>query len=124
MIVVFGWRVFFAVTGLAGTTWLVAWLFSIRLWKSRDPSAMVQNNAKTTPSLQQSLRLLHNRRIAVVFFGYFAYDYAWFLLLRWMPVYLTVERKFSPREMALAVLLVLTGQGLPQIRSCDGGGTK
>jgi MFS family permease len=102
MIVAFGWRVFFAVTGLAGVTWLVAWLFSLRLWESKDTPAVVLTNAKTKPSLRQSLRLLHDRRMVGVFFGYFAYDYVWFLLLRWMPVYLTIERKFSPRDMAIA----------------------
>ncbi len=33
--------------------------------------------------------------------GFFAYDYAWFLLLNWLPGYLALERKFSPREMAI-----------------------
>jgi ACS family D-galactonate transporter-like MFS transporter len=101
MILVYGWRVFFLIAGLAGLIWLVAWLFSIRLWEGGNPSAD-HRSVDTQLSLRRSLPLLYNRRIAGIFLGYFACDYAWFLLLRWMPVYLTVERKFRPREMALA----------------------
>lgn len=102
MIVSYGWRIFFIVAGLAGITWLVAWLFSIRLWESGNTFAAAQKSTNTKLSLRESLQLWHDRRIVGVCLGYFACDYVFFLLLRWMPVYLTVERKFGPRELALA----------------------
>jgi ACS family D-galactonate transporter-like MFS transporter len=101
MILSFGWRPFFLIAGLGGLIWLVPWLFSIRLWSNRTASP-TRMNADTRLSLRESFPLLRNRRILGIFLGFFAYDYAWFLLLRWMPVYLTVERKFGHREMALA----------------------
>jgi len=79
----------------------VAWLFSIRWWEGGGTSA-AHGSAHIELSLRRSLPLLCNRRIAGIFLGYFANDYAWYLLLRWMPVYLSVERKFGAREMALA----------------------
>jgi ACS family D-galactonate transporter-like MFS transporter len=103
LILAYGWRAFFVIAGLGGTIWLVAWLFSIRLWEPGEATAaQTPTTMHTKLSLRQSLQLLRDRRIAGVFLGYFAYDYVWFLLLRWMPVYLTVERKFGPREVALA----------------------
>jgi MFS transporter, ACS family, D-galactonate transporter len=38
--------------------------------------------------------------MAGVFFGFFAYDYVWYLFLTWMPSYLMLDRNFGPREMA------------------------
>ena len=101
MIAALGWRLFFLFTGLSGLVWLVAWLFSIRLWK-HEPGGEAPGNVNSKFSLRESLPLLRNRRIVGIFLGFFAYDYAWFLLLRWMPVYLTVERHFDLRSMALA----------------------
>jgi MFS family permease len=36
-----------------------------------------------------------------IFIGFFAYDYAWFVFLNWLPSYLALERGFSPGELAL-----------------------
>jgi nitrate/nitrite transporter NarK len=36
-----------------------------------------------------------------IFLGFFAYDYAWFVFITWLPRYLTKERGFTDNEMAL-----------------------
>lgn len=97
VIVVHGWRFFFLLTGLAGLLWLVPWLFSIRWWEPASNLPSVENR----PSLRRSLPLLRDRRIAGIFFGFFAYDYVWFLFINWMPGYLMLERKFGAREMSI-----------------------
>jgi ACS family glucarate transporter-like MFS transporter len=102
LIVLYGWRVFFVIAGVAGLAWLGPWLFSMRLWEAGERTATDPTTGGTRLSLRESVELLRDRRIAGVFLGYFAYDYVWFLLLRWMPVYLAVERKFTPRQVALA----------------------
>jgi ACS family D-galactonate transporter-like MFS transporter len=103
IILAWNWRGFFVITGLAGIVWLAAWLFSIRLWEPACGSSRAQEErTRTERSFRQSLGLFRDRRIAGVALGYFADDYVFFLLLSWMPVYLTIERKFGPREMALA----------------------
>jgi MFS transporter, ACS family, D-galactonate transporter len=95
-----GWHAFFLIAGLAGFIWLAPWLLWCRIWdEGAGPGTRKREGAL---SLRQSVTLLRDRRIAGIFLGFFAYDYVWFLLLRWTPVYLSVERNFSPREIALA----------------------
>jgi ACS family glucarate transporter-like MFS transporter len=101
LIVAFGWRFFFVIAGLAGLIWLAAWLFTFRSWRI-GPTPHDGPNTETRLSLAESLPLLRNRQVLGIFLGFFAYDYAWFLLLRWLPVYLSMERHFDRHEMALA----------------------
>ena len=99
----FGWRYFFMAAGVAGVVWLIPWLFLTKRWEPQPPSV------ETRQSSAGSIKLLANRNMAGIFFGFFAYDYAWFLFITWMPGYLMLERKFGPREMAIysAVPLVI-----------------
>ncbi len=99
----FGWRYFFLAAGVAGLVWLIPWLLLTPKWEPELPSV------ETRQGSAGSLRLLANRNMAGIFFGFFAYDYAWFLFITWMPGYLMLERKFGPREMAIysAVPLVI-----------------
>ncbi len=99
----FGWRYFFIAAGVAGLLWLIPWLLLTPKWEPEPPSV------ETRKGSSGSLRLLANRNMAGIFFGFFAYDYAWFLFITWMPGYLMLERKFGPREMAIysAVPLVI-----------------
>jgi ACS family glucarate transporter-like MFS transporter len=112
-IAAYGWQPFFLTTGVAGLLWLVPWLLTIRHWN--QPAT----TTTAPPSFKQWIALLGDRRIAGIFLGFFAYDYAWFLIMNWMPGYLMLERKFSPREMSLstsapylAVSLVVIGAGM------------
>ena len=102
-IAAFGWRTFFFAAGAAGLVWLIPWLFLTPKWEPETPSVATR---KTSSG---SVRLLANRNMAGIFFGFFAYDYAWFLFTNWMPGYLMLERHFGPREMAIysAVPLVI-----------------
>jgi ACS family glucarate transporter-like MFS transporter len=36
-----------------------------------------------------------------IFIGFFAYDYAWYVFITWLPGYLLMERQFTPREMGI-----------------------
>jgi nitrate/nitrite transporter NarK len=53
-----------------------------------------------------------------IFLGFFAYDYAWYVFVTWLPGYLLLERQFTPREMgvysatpfvAMSVIIILSG---------------
>ena len=53
-----------------------------------------------------------------IFLGFFAYDYAWYVFLTWLPSYLKDERKFTTSEMgiysatplvAMSVIIILAG---------------
>ena len=53
-----------------------------------------------------------------IFLGFFAYDYAWYVFLTWLPSYLKDERKFTTSEMgiysatplvAMSIIIILAG---------------
>jgi MFS family permease len=64
------------------------------------------------------LLLLRHRSVFGIFLGFFAYDYAWYVFLTWLPTYLKDERKFTTSEMgiysatplvAMSVIIVMAG---------------
>ncbi len=105
-------RLFFLVVGLLPLVWLLPWGTFLRRWE-------------TPPSIQQqpisfwkSLTWLRHRSVLGIFLGFFAYDYAWFVYITWLPGYLALERKFSPMEMgvytavpyvAMSVIILISG---------------
>ena len=49
----------------------------------------------------KTLTLLRHRSVFGIFLGFFAYDYVWFVFITWLPGYLSLERNFSARELAV-----------------------
>jgi len=102
MLARYGWKTFFVITGILPMIWLLPWSMFLKKWdKSTKPSAVVSKPFVATPGFFESLGLLRQRSVLGIFLGFFAYDYAWFVYLNWLPGYLVLERGFSPREMAL-----------------------
>jgi MFS family permease len=73
---------------------------------------------KQSISLLESLTWLRHRSVLGIFLGFFAYDYAWFVYINWLPGYLALERKFTPQEMgvysavpylAMSVIILTSG---------------
>jgi ACS family D-galactonate transporter-like MFS transporter len=121
MLAAYGWRAFFVVCGAVPLLWLIPWN---RFWKNVEespatpPSHTASPEAKPT-SFATSLGLLKERTVLGIFLGFFAYDYAWFVYVSWLPGYLVMERHFSVREMAIyssapyvAMLVVIFVAGL------------
>jgi ACS family D-galactonate transporter-like MFS transporter len=96
-----GWRAFFWISGFLGVIWLAPWTLSMRMWDCYGETSSIGRRVFTPVELRKSVQLLRNRRMIGVFLGYFAYDYVWYLFLTWMPGYLTLDRKFGAREMAI-----------------------
>ncbi len=90
-------RLFFLVTGLIPLVWLLPWSMFLRKWEA-PPTATAQ---KHSISLLESLKWLRHRSVLGIFLGFFAYDYAWFVYINWLPGYLALERKFTPQEMGI-----------------------
>lgn len=82
-----GWRAFFVVLGVASLAWLVPWF----RWRPRDNRT---SQAKSY-SLAGILELLRQRPAWATCAGMFAANYLLYLLLTWLPFYLTRERHFS-----------------------------
>lgn len=104
LITVSGFRYFFLIIGLAPLVWLHPWWLFLRRW---DRAAVVPTatrgaaSASQQLSFHQSLGLFRYRSVIGIFLGFFAYDYAWYVYVTWLPSYLVMERGFSTREMAV-----------------------
>jgi ACS family glucarate transporter-like MFS transporter len=131
----YGLKSFFLLTGIAPLLWLFPWYRFLGRWEEppRDAASAVPLPSQKSVSLAQSLALLKQRSVLGIFLGFFAYDYAWFVYLTWLPSYLVMERGFSPREMgiysaipyvAMSGIILLSGlasdwlirRGQPEIR--------
>lgn len=119
----YGWKLFFLVTGLVPLLWLLPWFAFSKRWERLSPTETVTAEPevavkKKSASFGESLALLKNRSVFGIFLGFFAYDYAWFVYITWLPGYLVIERKFSPAEMgfyssvpflAMSIIIIISG---------------
>ena len=85
-------------------------------WETRATEP--QNVQTKGTSFLESLLLLRYRSVFGIFLGFFAYDYAWYVFLTWLPSYLKDERKFTTSEMgiysatplvAMSIIIILAG---------------
>ena len=100
----YGLKPFFLVTGILPLLWLFPWYKFLGKWErelSPGQRDAVQFPSDKRFSLVESLRLLKQRSVLGIFLGFFAYDYAWFVYLTWLPSYLILERGFSTHEMGI-----------------------
>src|SRR5262249_9182705 len=96
------WRLFFLITGLAPLLWLAPWTKLVRKLETDTGSlAGRKAPAKKSVSFWKSVALLRRRSVLGIFLGFFAYDYAWFVFITWLPSYLRKERGFTESEMGL-----------------------
>ena len=113
------WQLFFIVTGVVPLMWLFPWWKFLRKWETFSVDAVGTNTvAKNNVSFLESLKLLKHRSVLGIFLGFFAYDYAWFVFITWLPRYLKKERGFTDSEMGvysavpfllMSVIIVLSG---------------
>ncbi|MBM3784844.1 MAG: MFS transporter [Acidobacteria bacterium] len=87
-----GWRPFFIWLGLASLLWLIPWL------RALPPKQVSQSSSASNAP---ALAILGRRDAWLTFFGLFCFNYAYYFLLTWLPSYLTVERKFTMKAMAV-----------------------
>ena len=87
-----GWRPFFVVLGLASLCWTIPW---IKFMPEERHALAVENTG--APSFTEFLRL---RSAWGTCAGLFAFNYANYFLITWLPFYLVRERHFSMDSMA------------------------
>lgn len=95
----YSWKLFFVIIGLLPLIWLLPWWMFLNRWEPTVPSGTKDNSNQI--SFWSSLALLKRRSVFGIFLGFFAYDYAWFVFITWLPRYLTKERGFTDSEMAI-----------------------
>ncbi len=99
-----GFRYFFLIIGIIPLIWLIPWLRVVGLWEAdgKPPfAATTTARAQVGMSFGTGLGLFRQRSVLGIFLGFFAYDYAWYVYVNWLPAYLVMERGFSPKEMAI-----------------------
>ncbi len=118
----YDWKLFFIAISILPMLWLIPWqkFLSRREQHADAEAAGVVSKTRTRKSLSfvESFALLKNRTVFGIFLGFFAYDYAWFVYINWLPGYLAIERKFTPKEMGvysaapyllMSVIILLAG---------------
>jgi MFS transporter, ACS family, D-galactonate transporter len=115
----YDWRLFFLVIGALPLIWLLPWTWFLGKWEVKQSFAVSSEPTQQQgTSFWKSLLLLKNRNVFGIFLGFFAYDYAWFVYLSWLPGYLKLERNFTSREMgiysavpylAMSVIILISG---------------
>ena len=112
----YSWKLFFLLIGLTPLIWLLPWNRFLGKWETRATEP--QNVQTKSTSFLESLLLLRYRSVFGIFLGFFAYDYAWYVFLTWLPSYLKDERKFTTSEMgiysatplvAMSIIIILAG---------------
>lgn len=96
----YSWKLFFLLIGIAPLVWLLPWNRFLQKWEG-SPEFRQSLPPKSEMSLLQTVMLLRRRTVFGIFLGFFAYDYVWFVFITWLPGYLSLERGFSPKEMAV-----------------------
>jgi MFS transporter, ACS family, D-galactonate transporter len=116
LIALYGWQMFFIISGLAPLVWIVPWMMVLRRWEGRGTAAAPTASNRFT--FAASFGLLRHPTVLGTFLGFFAFDYVWFVFVYWLPGYLRLERHFTPAQMAfhasvpflvMSVMIVLSG---------------
>jgi MFS family permease len=116
LIALYGWQMFFVLSGLAPLVWIVPWLMVLRRWENTGVAAT--RTAASPFTFASSFGLLRHPTVLGTFLGFFAYDYVWFVFVYWLPGYLRLERHFTSAQMAfyasvpflvMSVVIVLSG---------------
>ncbi len=110
----FGWRWMFAILGLGGLAWVIAWMALANPDKgSRGAPARAVERGESGLSA-----LLKTRTSWGILLGTFAYNYFIYFSLTWLPAYLVEYRKLSLHAMSVfslfsfaGIAVVATGSG-------------
>jgi len=86
-----GWRDSFLILGFVALLWLVPWFL---LFPSKLRSDTTSGADRRT--VAQNIRdALTNRNLIGICFGFFCFDYYWYVLVTWLPDYLVTVRHLT-----------------------------
>ena len=114
----YGWHPLFFVFGALSLLWLAPWLLAERPAPAKTAAAA--EGLDLAPGFAE---LFSKREMWGAMCGHFCNNYSYFLVLSWLPLYLTKEQGFSLTTMAWlggAVYLISAITGLLGARMVDG----
>jgi len=118
LIGMYGWRMFFAISGVVPLLWIAPWNLVLRRWEMPRSTTVAAVAASNRFTFASSFGLLRHRPVLGTFLGFFVFDYVWFVFVYWLPGYLRLERHFTPAQMAfhssvpflvMSVVIILSG---------------
>jgi MFS family permease len=103
-----GWRMMFAITGLAALFWLPGWWAAV----PPDGTRATRQAEKAADDLAAPRHwswrmLLSSRTVWAMSLAIMLSSYFWYFVLTWVPSYLILSRGFSVREMGRVVSIAL-----------------
>jgi sugar phosphate permease len=117
LLVVFDWKVTFAVAGTLGIVWSAVWWFVFRDSPAEHPgvnAAELSHIERGLPPLRGKdeptipwYRLLTHRNICAMCIGFFMINYNSYFFITWLPTYLVKERGMGLMEMGFMASLPL-----------------
>jgi ACS family glucarate transporter-like MFS transporter len=111
----FGWRASFYVFGLVGVGWSAAWWRWYRNSPREKSGITAQELAQIGPPPADAAHALPwraiaaNRSVCALMGATFAYLYAYYFFLFWLPTYLVRERGFTENQTKLSALPFVLG---------------
>jgi MFS transporter, ACS family, D-galactonate transporter len=118
LIGLYGWQMFFVVSGLVPMLWVPAWMRVLRRWEDPGHLGPAATNSSSRFTFRSTFGLLQHRSVLGTVLGFFAFDYVWFVFVYWLPSYLRLERQLTPSQMAfyssvpfllMSIVIVLSG---------------
>jgi MFS transporter, ACS family, hexuronate transporter len=117
------WRIAFAVTGILGVVWVVAWWLLFRDTPAQQPKvdagelALIEQNRRTTSAAESSTRngnattgsRIFTRPVMGVATAFFSFNYVLYFLLSWLPSYLVDYQHLAVKSMAIVGALPWLG---------------
>lgn len=101
----FDWRWMFAILGLGGLAWVIAWM----AFANRDEGAEEKLAFAIEPGSPRLADILRTRTSCGILLGTFAYNYFIYFCLTWLPAYLVEYRGLSLHTMGVFSMFSFTG---------------
>ena len=99
LLIHYGWRAMFLVTGFLGLLWLAPWLYFYQ--NSAEERAHKTGKDLAGVDVQSLFAYFRLRTIWGILLGYLCYGYVWHVYVTWLPEYLVSERKMSMLQMGI-----------------------
>ncbi len=103
-----GWRLAFVITGVAGVLWVVAWRLLMTDQPRGDAVAIVGDTLASGQPAAEALPLrayLGQPAILALGLGLFAMNYPFYILLSWLPTYLTHSLHMPVKTMVFVAAI-------------------
>ncbi len=112
LMVTFGWKIAFIIFGVVGLLWSLVWYLYYRepedfigLSDKEKQIIPIEENTITNSQKISWKKLILNRKILSISFGFFCYNYLKNFFLTWFPTYLATERGFSIIKIGFVAIL-------------------